>query len=61
MQQVRNRDISAEKGIENLQGLSLKCEAVRDLRFIDAARESIGEYEARWRSIPKPGQSRKTM
>ncbi|MBT3276110.1 MAG: hypothetical protein HN368_23380 [Spirochaetales bacterium] len=52
LQQVKKGDLSAAEGRALLQNLALKCGTVRDIRFVDIAHESIGDFEQKWRKIP---------
>jgi hypothetical protein len=49
--QVRNKELTFSKGQELLLSLAEDCEDIREARYIEAARDSILDYEKKFNEI----------
>ena len=60
MMQVRNRELTFSQGQELLQMLTLECETVRDMLYIEMARDCIVDFKEKWDSVPDAAQYQAT-
>ena len=51
LMKVRNKELTFIKGQEALMSLSLDCETVKEVRYIEAAKDVILDYEKRFNAV----------